>query len=204
MRSLNHWLRSRPARLSAVITVPFFRPAPPSAVAPIRAALRRSKVAPSTMRNSSFRSLRISSSCCFSMARARESRSTPSRVKTCTSMTVPLVPVGTRREVSFTSLAFSPKMARSSFSSGVSWVLAFVCEDCVKKVFFLSRLGLALRGNLAHQDVAGVDRGTHVDDARLVQLVQRGLTHVRNVRGDLYRAELGVTSHTGQCLDVDG
>ena len=37
------------------------------------------------------------------------------------SITVPLMPVGIRNEVSFTSDAFSPKMARSSFSSGVSW-----------------------------------------------------------------------------------
>ncbi len=53
---------------------------------------------------------------------ARLSRWMPSRVKTCTSMTVPFMPEGTRSEVSFTSLAFSPKIARSSFSSGVSWV----------------------------------------------------------------------------------
>ena len=35
------------------------------------------------------------------------------------------MPGGTRSEVSFTSDAFSPKMARSSFSSGVSWVSPF-------------------------------------------------------------------------------
>ena len=46
--------------------------------------------------------------------------STPSRVNTCTSMTVPFMPEGTRCEVSFTSDAFSPNIARSSFSSGVS------------------------------------------------------------------------------------
>ncbi|CSC02183.1 Uncharacterised protein [Vibrio cholerae] len=46
--------------------------------------------------------------------------STPSRVKTCTSITVPATEFGTRRDVSFTSEAFSPKIARSSFSSGVS------------------------------------------------------------------------------------
>ena len=46
----------------------------------------------------------------------------PSRVKTCTSITVPCVPWSTRSEVSFTSDAFSPKIARSSFSSGVSVV----------------------------------------------------------------------------------
>ena len=56
------------------------------------------------------------------MASARLSLSTPSRVKTRTSITVPSMPGGTRKEVSFTSEAFSPKMARSSFSSGVSWV----------------------------------------------------------------------------------
>ncbi|MNY29952.1 hypothetical protein D3C86_1640290 [compost metagenome] len=56
---------------------------------------------------------------------ARLSRVTPSRVKTWTSITMPLMPDGTRSEVSFTSEAFSPKMARSSFSSGVSWVSPF-------------------------------------------------------------------------------
>ncbi len=51
--------------------------------------------------------------------------STPSRVNTRTSMTVPSMPGGTRSEVSLTSDAFSPKIARSSFSSGVSWVSPF-------------------------------------------------------------------------------
>ena len=59
------------------------------------------------------------------MASARLSLSTPSRVNTRTSMTVPSMPGGTRRPVSLTSEAFSPKIARSSFSSGVSWVSPF-------------------------------------------------------------------------------
>ena len=59
------------------------------------------------------------------MSFARTSFSMPSRVNTCTSMTVPFMPDGTRSDVSFTSEAFSPKMARSSFSSGVSWVSPF-------------------------------------------------------------------------------
>ena len=40
-----------------------------------------------------------------------------SPVKTLTLTTLPHSPCGTLREVSFTSLAFSPKMARNSFSS---------------------------------------------------------------------------------------
>ena len=40
-------------------------------------------------------------------------------------MIVPFIPDGTRNDVSFTSDAFSPKIARSSFSSGVSCVSPF-------------------------------------------------------------------------------
>ncbi|KMS93969.1 hypothetical protein BVRB_026110, partial [Beta vulgaris subsp. vulgaris] len=54
-----------------------------------------------------------------SIAIARSSFSTPWRLKTRTSTTVPKVPGGMRMEVSRTSEAFSPKMARRSFSSGV-------------------------------------------------------------------------------------
>ena len=38
------------------------------------------------------------------------------------SMTIPCVPEGTFKELSFTSAAFSPKIARSSFSSGAKSV----------------------------------------------------------------------------------
>jgi len=37
-------------------------------------------------------------------------------------MTVPSILPGTRNEVSFTSAAFSPKIARNNFSSGVNCV----------------------------------------------------------------------------------
>src|SRR5665213_1324133 len=43
----------------------------------------------------------------------------PCRLKTRTSTIVPVTPGGKRRDVSRTSAAFSPKIARSSFSSGV-------------------------------------------------------------------------------------
>ena len=47
------------------------------------------------------------------------------RVSSFTSTTIPLTPEGTRNETSFTSPAFSPKMARKSFSSGESSVSDF-------------------------------------------------------------------------------
>ena len=51
-----------------------------------------------------------------------ESSSLLSRENFFTSMTLPCSPWGTRRHVSFTSLAFSPKIALRSFSSAVSSV----------------------------------------------------------------------------------
>ena len=45
-------------------------------------------------------------------------------------MTVPVTPGGTRSEVSRTSPAFSPKIARSSRSSGESWVSPFGVNSC--------------------------------------------------------------------------
>ena len=42
----------------------------------------------------------------------------PSLVKTSTPITVPLILEGTLKDVSLTSEAFSPKIARNSFSSG--------------------------------------------------------------------------------------
>ena len=62
-------------------------------------------------------------------------------------------PDGTRSDVSFTSDAFSPKIARSSFSSGVSWVSPF---------------GVTLPTSTS----PGFDFGADVDDARLVEARQ--------------------------------
>ncbi len=77
------------------------------------------------MRSWSFRSFCTAARSSASIDLARASFSTPSRVNTRTSITVPSMPDGTRREVSFTSEAFSPKIALRSFSSGVSWVSPF-------------------------------------------------------------------------------
>ncbi len=70
-----------------------------------------------------------SSSICLSCCRfSRElslARLVVFRDETLTSMTIPYVPLGTRSEVSRTSAAFSPKIARSRRSSGASSVSVF-------------------------------------------------------------------------------
>ena len=59
------------------------------------------------------------------MALARSSFSIPFREKILTPTTMPSMPGGHKSDASRTSPAFSPKMARSSFSSGVNCVSPF-------------------------------------------------------------------------------
>ena len=89
-----------------------------------------------------------------------------------------------RSDVSRTSDAFSPKMARSSFSSGV---------------IGLSPFGVILPTRIS----PGSDIGTDIDDARLVEVAQGFLADVGDVAGDLFRPKLGVTRGDFEFLDVD-
>ena len=86
---------------------------------------------------------------------------------------------------------------------GVFDVAGLLAEDRTQQFFFWRQLGLAFWRDLADQNVASADFSTHVDDTGFVQLVQRSLTHVRDVRGDFLWAELGVARHAGQFLDMD-
>ena len=107
-----------------------------------------------------------------------------SRLNSRMSTTLPRSPCGRRRLESFTSRAFSPKMARSRRSSG-------------------GQLGLALGRDLADQDVARLHLGADVDDAVLVEVLERVLADVGDVAGDLLGAELGVARLQLVLLDVD-
>src|SRR5205823_6925655 len=77
-------------------------------------------------------------------------------------------------------------------------------EDRPEQLLFRSELRLALRRDLAHQDVALLHRGADAHDARLVEIAQRSFRDVRNVASDLFRSELGVAGLDLELLDVDG
>src|SRR5689334_12103953 len=111
------------------------------------------------------------------------SSSPSSLVNTRTPMTLPDSPCGTLSEVSRTSRAFSPKIARSSRSWG--------------------QLGLALGRDLAHQDVPGDDLGADPDDAAIVEVGEDLVGDVRDVPGDLLGTQLGVARVDLVLLDVD-
>ena len=105
--------------------------------------------------------------------RRAASFSTPSRVKTCTSMTVPF-------------------HARGHPQRGVLHVGGLLAEDGPQELLLRGELGLALRRDLAHEDVAGLDLGADVDDAGLVQLGQRAFADVGDVAVISSGPQLGV------------
>ena len=93
--------------------------------------------------------------------------------------------------------------ARGHAQARVFHVGGFLAENRAQQLFFRRQLGFALGRDLADQHVTGLDFGTDVDDARLVQARELPFGEVRDVTGDLFRAELGVAGNDREFLDVD-
>ena len=76
-------------------------------------------------------------------------------------------------------------------------------EDRAEQALFRRELGLALRRDLADEDVAGADLGADADDAALVEVLEDVFAQVRDVTRDLLGTELGVAGVDLVLLDVD-
>ena len=93
--------------------------------------------------------------------------------------------------------------ARRQAQRRVAHVGGLLAEDGAQQLLFRRHRALALRRDLADQDVARIHLGADVDDAGLVEVLQRLFRDVRNVARDLLRPELGVARHHLEFLDVD-
>src|SRR6476646_7120016 len=78
-----------------------------------------------------------------------------------------------------------------------------LAEDRPEEPLLRRQLRLALRRDLADEDVAGADLGADVDDALLVEVLEGLLADVGDVAGDLFGAELRVARLDLVLLDVD-
>ena len=82
-------------------------------------------------------------------------------------------------------------------------VLRLLAEDRGQQLLFRRQLGLALRRDLADEDVARLDVRADADDAALVEIDERLIGDVGDFAGDLFLAALGVANVEFEFLDVD-
>src|SRR5699024_9376860 len=94
-------------------------------------------------------------------------------------------------------------LAAGDAQRGVAHLTGLLTEDRAQQPLLRGQLGLALRGDLADEDVARLDLGADADDAALVEIGQHVVADVRDVPGDLLLAELRVTRVDLVLLDVD-
>ncbi len=86
---------------------------------------------------------------------------------------------------------------------GVADLARLLLEDRADQLLLGRQLGLALRRDLADQQVARGHLGADPDDAAVVEVAQRLLRAVGDVAGDLLVAQLGRTGVDLVLLDVD-
>ena len=93
--------------------------------------------------------------------------------------------------------------ARGHAQRGIFYVRSLFTENRPQQFLFRCQLGLALRRDLADQDIARADFRTDESNACFVELGERRITNVGNVGGDFLRAQLRVARDTGQLFDMD-
>ena len=75
----------------------------------------------------------------------------------------------------------------------VSHLSGFFTKDCTEQSFLSAEVVLALRCNLTYQNVCGFNLCTNSDNTFFVQILQRIVTHVRDVSGDFFWSQLGIS-----------
>src|SRR5262245_12761455 len=93
--------------------------------------------------------------------------------------------------------------ARRHPQRGVAHVGGLLAEDRAQELLLRRHRALALRRDLAAEDVTGAHLGADIDDAGFVEVLERLFRDVRDVAGDFLRPELGVARHHLELLDVD-
>ena len=80
---------------------------------------------------------------------------------------------------------------------GIPYLTCLLTEDSTEQPLLGSQLGLPFRSYFSYQNIACTNLCADSDNSSLIEIFQRFITHARNVSGDLFRSQLGVT---GLCL----
>ena len=86
----------------------------------------------------------------------------------------------------------------------VSYLSGLLAEDRTEQTFLRCKLGLSLGRYLTHQDIACAHFRADTDDTTLIQVFQCVVAHARNISGDLFRSQLGISGLCLVLLHMDG
>src|SRR5262249_15473363 len=93
--------------------------------------------------------------------------------------------------------------ARRNAQRRIADVTSALAEDRAEELLFRRQLRLALRRDLADEDIAGLHFGADAHDARFVEVLEGFLADVRNVARDFFFAELGVSGDALELFNVN-
>ncbi|CAB4972769.1 unannotated protein [freshwater metagenome] len=96
------------------------------------------------------------------------------------------------------------RLAVRHLERGVAHLTGLLAEDRTQETLLRGQLGLALRRDLADEDVARDHVGPDADDAAVIKIGEDFLRDIGDVSRDLLGTELGVASVDLVLVDVDG
>ena len=99
---------------------------------------------------------------------------------------------------------YDAALAVGNFERGVAHFARLLAEYCAEQTLLGGQIGLALRSDLADQNVARGDFRADHDYAALVEVLQSVLADAGDIAGDLLGAELGVARVALVLFDVQG
>ena len=86
----------------------------------------------------------------------------------------------------------------------IPYFARLLAEGCAKQPLFCSQFGLSLRSYLSYQDIAGTHLCADTDDSSLIQVLKGIIAHSRNIAGNLFWSQLGITGLCLIFLDMHG
>ena len=93
--------------------------------------------------------------------------------------------------------------ARRRLERRIANIGCLFTKDGAKQPLLRSQFRFALRRNLTHENIAGFDLRTNLDDSLVGEILQRIFSNVWNIAGDLFGAELGITSTALELFNMD-
>ena len=79
------------------------------------------------------------------------------------------------------------------FKRSISYLTRLLAEDRPQQTLLCRQLRLSLRSHFAHQDISCPHFRSDTDNSSLVQILKGIVADARNIPGNLFRSQLGIT-----------